>query len=133
MKTEQTAAGQAVRSTHLLAIGELLRTQDNRCTSNPMFCVQEKRRVLGMDPRWTDNEIWVGEEGETSPTARRGFTRTGYRDEWHTVMVAFTEDGCKEYLRQNGHNLRTPRIYVESFNRFPEMIAIREWLMANNG
>jgi coenzyme F420-reducing hydrogenase alpha subunit len=26
-------------------IGELLRTQDNRCTEDPMFCVQVKRRT----------------------------------------------------------------------------------------
>lgn len=30
----------------LFAIGEQLRTQDNRITQNPMFCVQEKRRVV---------------------------------------------------------------------------------------
>ena len=45
-------------------------------------------------------------------------------------MVDFTEDGCKEYLKQNGHNLNKPRIYVESFHRCPEMIAIREFLIA---
>jgi hypothetical protein len=48
-----------------------------------------------------------------------------------------TEAGCQEYLRLNGHNDRRRahngevQIYVESFNRCPEMIAIREALMAN--
>ena len=50
-------------------------------------------------------------------------------------MVGFTEEGCKEYLRLNGHNERSRahngeiRIYAESFRRCPEMIAIREALM----
>ena len=51
-----------------------------------------------------------------------------------TVSVS-TEDGCKEHLELNGHNYRSrshrqqTRIYVESFYRCPEMIAIRESLM----
>lgn len=51
-------------------------------------------------------------------------------------MVAFTEGGCQEYIELNGHNDRSRahkgeiRIYAESFRRCPEMIAIREWLMA---
>jgi len=51
-------------------------------------------------------------------------------------MVAFTEKGCEEHLELNGHNYRykahrgATRIYVESFHRCPEMIAIREALMS---
>ena len=52
-------------------------------------------------------------------------------------MVRFTEGGCKDYLQQDGHNLKRMahdgqvRIYAESYNRCDEMIAIREFLMAN--
>lgn len=130
--TSESEARNSAPSNTLLAIGERLRTQDNRCTQNPMFCVQEKRREYGLDPRWTDNHVWVdtsGDDFDVSATAKEGYERTGYKDSWHTVMVAFTEAGCKEYLLQNGHNLHEPRIYVESFNRCPEMLAIREWLM----
>ena len=77
------------------AIGERLRTQENRITDQPMFCVQEKKRM----------------------------------GQWCTIMVAFTEEGAKEYLRQDGHNHPNSRIYVESFRRCPEMIAIRKMLM----
>jgi len=122
----------------LMAIGKLLHTQDNRITQNPMFCVQEKRRRVGLDSAYSDHRCWRDEENDETifdddedfnPQAVGDLEEYGYVDEWFTVMVAFTEAGCKEYIRQNGHNLKQPRIYVESFNRCPEMIAIREALM----
>ena len=129
---ETTAHGHcAVASgSQIFEIGERLRTQDNRITQNPMFCVQQKRRQHGIDRRCADHTVWIL-DGEECEPGTRGAEEWGYRDYWETVMVAFTEGGCNEYLRQNGHNLSEPRIYVESFNRCPEMIAIREWLLAN--
>jgi hypothetical protein len=111
----------------LKLIGERLRAQDNRIPENPMFCVQTKHRDLVPDGFSTET-IWVlaGEEVDKDTEDAEEYC---IRERWETVMVAFTEEGCKEYLRLNGHNLREPRIYVESFNRCPEMIAIREWLM----
>ncbi len=67
----------------LAQIGERLRTQDNRCTSNPMFCVQEKRREYGFDSRWTDNHVWINTSGgdfEISKRAKKGYEKTGYKD-----------------------------------------------------
>ncbi len=113
----------------LQAIGECLRTQDNRITQNPMFCVQQKRRVVGLHRDYSDQTVWML-DGERVEPETKGATEYGVAEHWETVMVAFTEAGCKEYLRQNGHNLREPRIYVESFNRCPEMIAVRAFLMA---
>ncbi len=126
----------------LQAIGERLRKQDNRCTDKPMFCVQQKKRQTGLEAAYSDRRCWYNQssgemifdddhefkepEGDDAAEWDLG----GYVDRWETVMVAFTEEGCNEYLRQNGHNLKQPRIYVESFHRCPEMIAIREWLMA---
>lgn len=112
----------------LAEVGERIRTQDNRITDNPMFCVQQKVRIHGLDKHWTDEHTeWILDGQQVEPETE-GAKEFGYRDIWETVMVAFTEGGCKEYLRQNGHNLRAPRIYVESFNRCPEMVAIRQWL-----
>lgn len=128
----------------LTAIGERLRTQDNRITQNPMFCVQIKCRDVGYDSAYSDNRCWLDSANEQTvydddPDFKEPegdeWEEFGYRDRWETVMVAFTEVGCKEYLELNGHNDRSRahngevRIYVESFNRCPEMIAVREWLM----
>jgi len=123
----------------LLSITERLNTQDSRCTADPMFCVQEKRRDVGYDYRYSDTRCWVdGANCETIYDDDKDFKEPkgdewdefGYVDRWETVMVAFTEEGCKEYIRQNGHNHRGElRIYVESFRRCPEMIGIRNFLI----
>lgn len=128
----------------LFAIGEQLRTQDNRITQNPMFCVQIKRRDVGYDAAYGDQRCWVDgandlvvydDDKDFKEPEGDQWEEFGYKDRWETVMVAFTEAGCHEYLRLNGHNDRRRahngevRIYVESFNRCPEMIALREFLM----
>ena len=121
----------------LAEIGARLRTQDNRMTDNPMFCVEEKQRDVGYDADYASRFCWHNfETGETVFDDAPGFVepdedgweKHGYVDRWETVMVAFTEEGCLEYLRQNGHNYGETRIYVRSFNRCPEMLAIREAL-----
>lgn len=121
-----------------------LNTQDNRITQNPMFCVQIKRRDVGYDSAYAANKCWHDSAGEETiydddPDFKNKpegdeWDEFGYVDRWETVMVAFTEKGCEEYLRLNGHNDRRQahngevRIYVESFNRCPEMILIREMI-----
>jgi hypothetical protein len=122
----------------MIDIGRLINTQDNRCTSEPMFCVQGRRRIYGFDTQWTDDIAWIDtsdgayevekpdDEQETDT-----IIKTGYIDVWETLMVAFTEEACKEHLELNGHNYggyKEVRIYVESFRRCPEMIAIRKFL-----
>lgn len=123
----------------LARIGNQLRTQDNRITQNPMFCVQKKVRDTGYDSAYSDDKCWWNagrlEVVYKKPKNLNGWEEFGYKDRWETVMVAFTEAGCEEYLRLDGHNVRHSahngevRIYVESFNRCPEMIAIREYLL----
>jgi len=127
-------------SDSLSAIANRLKTQDNRCTSNPMFCVQILVRDVGYDPNYATETVWVnmdsGDYEEVQPGAL-GAEEFGVKERWETVMVAFTEGGCEEYLRQNGHNVKRQahkgqiRIYVESWNRCPEMIAIRDFLLAS--
>jgi hypothetical protein len=123
----------------LLTIGEQLRTQDNRSTMHPMFCVQVQERLYGFQHEWTGEYVWIDTEagGEEVEAPADGLEthhifKTGYKDQWRTVMVAVTEAGCQEHLRLNGHNYlhyQDVRIFVESFHRCPEMIAIREHLM----
>lgn len=118
-------------NSELQAIADRLKTQDNRATFEPIFCVQEKRREYGYDPGWVDGHVWLDLDNdcEEVPEDTEGAQKTGYKDAWHTVMVAFTEQGCKDYLRVNGHNHGETRIYVDSLYRCAEMIAIRKWLM----
>lgn len=119
--------------TTLRDIAKRLREQDNRSTAEPMFCVQEKHRDRGYDPAYSADTIWINMQSgdyEEVPPETPGAEEFGYQDRWETVMTCFTEEGCKEYLERNGHNLKETRIYVESFHRCPEMIRIRHALLA---
>ena len=122
-------------------ISERLLTQDNRCTAEPMFCLQIKVRDVGYDPQYADgNTVWIdmqsGDYEEVEPETE-GAEEYGYKDRWETVMVAFTEEGLNDYMRQEGHNVKArahngeTRIYVESFRRCDEMTRIRQFLMSN--
>ena len=97
-------------------IARNLHTQDNRITYNPLFAVQQKRRIYGLDVGYCDNaewildgETWTPEDGEEPPADAR---KVGYIDIWEFVTGGFTEQGCKDYIAANGHNLREPRIYA---------------------
>lgn len=107
----------------LARIGDLLRTQDNRITNAPIFVVQQKRRIYGISREYTDDfEVITGDYGPTR--------RVGYLDTWEFVTACFTEQGCKDYIALNGHNLKEPRIYAEGSFRNHEWRAVRDYLMS---
>jgi hypothetical protein len=125
----------------LRAIGERLRTQDNRITQDPIFQVQVKERIYGLDSSCSDDFVWRDDdyndveipEDADPDEPPDGVTVIYYTTIWRVVKEAFTEEGCKEHLRLNGHNYRgydEVRIYADSLYRCPEMIAIRNALIA---
>lgn len=129
--------------TKLEEIGRLIRSQDNRATAQPVFCVQQRKRIYGIDSNYTETFTWLheGEEVDAStaqqlercrprPEKTAAFTRVGYVDVWEFVTASFTLKGCEDYLAVNGHNLKEPRIYVASGYRNAEWIALREFLHA---
>jgi hypothetical protein len=125
----------------LLEIGKRLREQDNRCTADPIFQVRGKRRIYGIDPDYgEDNYVWINTDDceEMEPPADEDNPPKWARKVYFTLvdevlMVALTEEGCKEHLRLNGHNYKGydgVRIYADSLRRCPEMIALREFLIS---
>lgn len=124
-----------------------LRGQDNRICANPIFVVQQKVRIHNLEE--SDTYIWVGdhsgeeieeevalmlEEAEVHDhhhdgSTTQGYRKAYYRDEYQFVQPFFTEHGANEYLKINAHNLREPRIYVESGWRNEEWAMVREHLM----
>lgn len=124
--------------TKLLHIGKLLLTQDNRITADPIFVVQQRHRIYGFDPDYSDDVVWLDEEcnemdcgdeeGEESE-----YTRTAYVDQWEFVTACFTEAAADAYIAANSHNLKEPRVYVESGHRNQEWKDIRRALMAMAG
>ena len=128
-------------SPELYTIGELIRTQDNRITDQPMFVVFQKREIIGSDEHSPSRICWVwdGEEVSELRAKRlealyqdgrdtRGYDRYAMQEVYEFVTACFTEHGCKDYLRQNGHNLRLPYIYACGSFRNNEYQLVRNWL-----
>lgn len=124
-------------------ISDNIRTQDNSVTSHPLFAVMQKREIVVDGDYDHDRFVWVDEEGQeaTDHQKRRlDLFIKNFREppeKWRHLAVkeinefvtaCFTEQGCKDYLDANGHNLRYPFIYVFSAYRNAEFIAVREWL-----
>jgi len=137
---------------NLSDIGELLRTQDNRCTDQPMFIVERKARDFGYDAEYGDGFMWVneddpermidpendeeleglswGEDDEDGDDHPAGWYRCYYKDRWEFVTACFTEQGCKDYLKTNGHNLHgETSIYADGSFRNEEYQRVRRALM----
>ena len=153
--TDSGSSVMAVANDPLLAIGDHLRTQDNRCTANPAFCVQVLERIGPIMLEYGSGEICFFDHEQCENYYKDGFdperweelhalheighlsdniTASSYVEKWITVQTCFTEAGCKRYLELDGHNLRQyhgVRIYAESFNRNVEMLEIRKSLLAN--
>ncbi|EMW3227434.1 hypothetical protein K8Q45_22580 [Escherichia coli] len=128
-------------SPELYTIGDLIRTQDNRITDQPMFVVFQNREIIGSDEHSPSRICWVwdGEEVSELRAKRlealyqdgrdtRGYDRYAMQEVDEFVTACFTEHGCKEYLRQNGHNLRLPYIYACGSFRNNEYQLVRNWL-----
>ena len=140
-------------------IGALLKTQDNRITADPIFIVQERHRVYGMDSDYADDYHyeWLDvDSGDRIPATpeqsikldrrRAGdlptrvycdnvgesllFERVWYTDIWINVQPFFTEAAAQTWIKCNQHNYERPlRVYAESAYNNPEWKAIRKWLM----
>lgn len=129
----------------LKEIGANIISQDNLCTSLPMFIVQQKRRVYGVDSSYTDSYIWIcdGEEihdkelinkleqddGWCQDRENLDCKKVGYIEYWDHVSTFFTRKGAEDYLAINSHNLKSPRIYVESGWRNKEWEDVRNFLI----
>lgn len=124
-------------------ISENIRTQDNRATSHPLFAVMQKREIVVDGDYDHDRFVWVDEEGHEATDHQKRLLDLFIKnfrkppEKWRHLAVkeinefvtaCFTEQGCKDYLDANGHNLRHPFIYVFSAHRNAEFIAVREWL-----
>jgi hypothetical protein len=128
----------------IVAIAARLHTQDNRITDNPLFAVQQKRVIGGLDDDYADSFAWISdgcevdaEESARLDGLRRAgeplpddVRRVGYIERWEFVTGCLTEQGCKDYIACNGHNLKEPRIFAYGSYRNAEFIALRKWLMS---
>ncbi|WP_165680127.1 hypothetical protein [Metapseudomonas otitidis] len=131
----------------VLDVGQLIRTQDNRCTDAPLFAVMKKQAIVTSPDHDYDYIEWVNVEDDyavaSDTKARRlealydgcrdvpeGWERFAMKEIDVFVTACFTEQGCKDFLARDGHNHRKPFIYAFGSHRNAEFRAIREWLAA---
>jgi hypothetical protein len=103
-------------------------TQDNRITNHPVFEVQEKERTYGLEPGWSEHFEWLNDEGTVCNKSDDGAIKVYYSEKWRMVQPFFTMKAAEEYIRENKHNMKEPRVYVASGYRNKEWQAIREFL-----
>lgn len=131
----------------ITAIGELIRTQNNRITDQPFFAVMTKREIIGSEDHDCDRICWVenqsGDYVEATETQYRRLeaiyqAKYEVRDGWDRhamkeidvfVTGCFTEQGCKDYINKNGHNLNKPFIYAFGSYRNDEYQTVRKFIM----
>ena len=126
-----------------------LRIQNNRHTDQPIFVVEERVLVITEEGYGEDHCEWVNTESGDYEVAnvlkahrlnllRNNHRETGswkkffYLETWKFVTSCFTEKGCQEYLKINGHNLREPRIYAYGSFRNEEYQTLRTSLMGGD-
>lgn len=126
-------------------IAELIRTQDNACTAEPIYTVQSRRRIYGMDGDYGEQYDWINEgqdyEAVTDPDEIKrledlddageeteGYSKVYYIDIWEHKTSCLTEKAARDYIERMGHHMTDARVYVESGWRNKEWIAIREYL-----
>lgn len=122
--------------------------QDNRCTAEPIYLVQQKKRLYGVDPDIVDASevIWLDadndccevdgeEQAKLEESYQKTFAvplkyhRTGYVDQWEFVQPFFTEAAAEAYIAANSHRMGETRIYVDSGYRNYEWQAMRAMLL----
>lgn len=137
----------------LAGIGQKIETQNNSCTSEPLFVVFQKRKITGLYSDFGDRWDWVLKDGDgvaadpktaallngiqAMPSYKRNPGQEALLDKWARYgyievnvfcTACFTLEGAERHIELNGHNLKSPFIYVTSAHRNPEMIFIRQAL-----
>jgi hypothetical protein len=139
----------ATKQQALKEISRLIATQDNRATDCPIFAVQQLVRIYGLEADYAgDNIAWISDDDCIEASAEeaaaleakyqesyevpKGWSRTHYSDTYEFVTACFTEQGCKDHIQVNGHNLNQPRIYAYGSFRNEEWKIVRDALLAQS-
>lgn len=128
----------------LAELAHELHTQDNLYTADPMYLVQEEEIIYGFKSDYAEEYHWyfaddgeffeVPEDGEGLPLGEDqaeefGYTKVYFHRQWVFKCAHMTMKAAELYIETQRHNLKNPRVFVESMHRCPEMISIREHLM----
>ena len=130
----------------LKAIQHELKTQDNRCTADPIFLVEECERITGMDSEYVDDYVWYDLENHSEADEEETkmledlddkledipnqWQKCYYFDKWKTVQSFFTEKAAQQYVDSCYYRHRGKlRVYADSLYRNHEMKMIRDYIL----
>ena len=115
--------------------------ENDHYTADPLFTVQRKRLVTGIDPDYASNVGWLDEDYKLVTDRREidrldayygehdempdGYTLTGYAEEWEHIDTYLTPQAARARIA----NESDMRVYVESAYRNHEMKLIRSLLI----
>lgn len=122
-------------------ISERLVMQDNMGTQDPIFVVERKVFDYGYDEYYAEGYSWFGydiadparhseldriyDNDENDPLLY-GWKKVYYKIRWEFVTACLTEQGCRDFLKANGHNIDyETRIYAYSGHHNQEWIILR--------
>lgn len=135
----------------LRTIAEQLRTQDNAITENPIFMVQQRRRLYGYNSDEYSQEgcssgvQWFNDDNDEASESQHkqlqkywrehhdepdGWRRVGFIDLWENAQPFLTRCAADRYITENRHNLRAPRVFVESGYRNKEWAFLRDFIQS---
>ncbi len=99
-----------------------LRTQDNQCTSSPIFCIFKDVKIFGMDSGYSDDYLWISEDSEYFADDEESDILDKLEDNHdHTIIdemvyekryyctrpefisVCFTQKGADDFIARNKH------------------------------
>lgn len=101
-----------------------LRTQNHAITAWPIYNVEQKERIFGVDPRWHDVEsVWTYDGCDDGPVDKKPSGDEKNVEEifvvweWRYVCSHLTMAAAELYIAQNSHNLGEARVFIGSQHR----------------
>lgn len=121
------------------ALAAKLKEQDNAYTASPVYCIQERVLVTGIDPDYASDVGWFCEGDLADPQKSRAldryyarfgkepesWTRTGYEWSWrYTSQFYLTKEAADAFVGDSKYH----RVYVDSAYRNHELKEVRRLL-----
>lgn len=115
----------------------------DHCTRDPIFTVEKKRRIVGIDTDYAQTTGWFNTDGGEMIDAEHateleakwkegadvpdGHIRSGYIDEWEHVSSYFTKEAAQAVVDAKADAFR---VYVDSAYRNHEWQAMRAFMLS---
>ena len=102
---------------------------NDHCTRDPLFVVQKRERIYGLDGQYVDEYEWRNTDDSEREADDRMIGRLEalddggrdtapwgkvyYADRWEYVCAHFTREGADAFIARKRHDYRELRVYVD--------------------